>query len=223
MYMNTKENRFNKEFINKIHDALDEVENYKEPTALITISTSPKIWSNGLDLDWMSSVGGDRGMELVADFIRLFGRMLVFPCPTIACITGHAFAGGCMFAMSHDYRFMLKGKGFLCLPELDLNMNLPKGMLTVCQTKLTPEVFTELLYGKRFTAEEAEQFRMITKACHKKTLFEQCYTFAKEKQDRGINKRVLKELKYQAYRDCYDSCEAGELKVEVKPVLRAKI
>ena len=36
--------------------------------------------------------------------IRLLGRMAVFPVPTIALVTGHAFAGGCMFALAHDYR-----------------------------------------------------------------------------------------------------------------------
>ncbi len=29
---------------------------------------------------------------------------MVFPVPTIACVTGHAFAAGCMLALSHDYR-----------------------------------------------------------------------------------------------------------------------
>mmetsp|Transcript_21050 Transcript_21050/g.23433 ORF Transcript_21050/g.23433 Transcript_21050/m.23433 type:complete len:243 (+) Transcript_21050:25-753(+) len=223
LYLNTKENRFNPTYINKIHDALDIVEANKGPTALITISTSSKIWSNGLDLDYWKREGDDKGHQLVSDFIRLCGRLLVFPCPTIACINGHAFAGGCMFAMAHDYRYMLKGKGFICLPEIDLNMNLPRGMSTVCQVKCTPQVFLDLIYGRRFTSEEAEEYRLITRSCNKKTIFEQCYTLAKEKVDRGVNKKTLKELKYQAYKEAYEACRSGDLKVDVKPVMRAKI
>mmetsp|Transcript_24428 Transcript_24428/g.21687 ORF Transcript_24428/g.21687 Transcript_24428/m.21687 type:complete len:243 (-) Transcript_24428:45-773(-) len=223
LYLNTDENRFNPTSVNKIHDALDIVEAHKGPTALITVSTSPKIWSNGLDLDWMGDSAQGEAAILISDFIKLCGRLIVFPCPTIACISGHAFAGGCMFSFCHDYRFMVKGKGFICLPELDLNMNLPRGMSTVCQVKCNPEVFTELIYGKRFTAEEGVQNKIVHKACNKKTLFEQCFTFAKEKLDRGVNKKTLKELKYQAYHECYEACQSGDLVVDVKPVLRAKI
>jgi enoyl-CoA hydratase/carnithine racemase len=83
-YMNTLENRMNPEFINRIHDALDEVEKFDGPTALITVSLSKKnIYSNGLDLDWWGK-NPDKGWGLVSDYIRLLGRFLIFPCPTIA-------------------------------------------------------------------------------------------------------------------------------------------
>ena len=74
--MNTKENRFNPTFINKIHDALDIVEKNEGKTALITYSTSPKIYSNGLDLDWLSE-NGDKFKPLVVDFIKLTIRFLI--------------------------------------------------------------------------------------------------------------------------------------------------
>lgn len=53
--MNSKENRFNPDFINKIHNALDQVEASKDKTALITASTHKKLFSNGLDLEWCMS------------------------------------------------------------------------------------------------------------------------------------------------------------------------
>ena len=42
-----------------------------------------------------------------------------YPMPTIALINGHAFAGGLMLAMFHDYRVMNPHRGYLCLNELD--------------------------------------------------------------------------------------------------------
>ena len=118
MYLNTKENRFNPTFINKINDALDVVDKHPGAVALITYSTSPKIYSNGLDLDWAMK-NSEKTDELAIDFIKLFARFLALPFVTIAAITGHAFAGGCLFACAHDYRIMSNSKGFICLPELD--------------------------------------------------------------------------------------------------------
>ena len=46
--------------------------------------------------------------NFLLEMIRLLGRMAVFPVPTIALVTGHAFAGGCMFALAHDYRVLYK-------------------------------------------------------------------------------------------------------------------
>lgn len=42
--------------------------------------------------------------NFVLEFIRLLGRLLRFPVPTIALVNGHAIAGGCMLMFAHDYR-----------------------------------------------------------------------------------------------------------------------
>lgn len=39
--------------------------------------------------------------------------------PTVAWMNGHAFAGGLMLAMHHDYRVMNAERGFACLNELE--------------------------------------------------------------------------------------------------------
>jgi len=221
--MNTKENRFNPEFINKIHDALDEVEKHEGDTALITVSLSDKnIYSNGLDTDWWAK-NPDKGWNMVSDYVKLLGRLQIFPCPTIAAIEGHAFAGGCMFAMAHDYRIMGTGKGFMCLPELDLNMQLPEGMTATCRDKVTPEVYTEMLFGKRFTAQEAESLKVITKATEKKFVFPYAMLLAKEYKKRGKNKDILKKIKYQAYKASYDACAIGETDFKIPEILRARL
>ncbi|KAJ4306670.1 hypothetical protein N0V88_000034 [Collariella sp. IMI 366227] len=42
--------------------------------------------------------------------------------PTIALLPGHAFAGGIMLAMHHDYRVMNPSRGFACVNELEFGL-----------------------------------------------------------------------------------------------------
>ena len=80
-----------------------------------------------------------------------------FPMPTIALLNGHAFAGGFMVAMYHDYRIFNPSRGFLCLNELDLGMPLQPPMSSIFRQKITaPHVYRSLLLeAKRFGAKDA--------------------------------------------------------------------
>lgn len=51
-----------------------------------------KFFSNGLDLKWIDTEGGDGGLlQQVAE--ELMARILTFPLPTVAAINGHFVAG----------------------------------------------------------------------------------------------------------------------------------
>lgn len=77
--------------------------------------------------------------------------------PTLALMPGHAFAGGLMTAMMHDYRFMNPHRGFLCLNELDFGAPLKPPMASIVRQKVpSPNTFrTMILESKRYGALEA--------------------------------------------------------------------
>jgi Delta3-Delta2-enoyl-CoA isomerase len=76
--------------------------------------------------------------------------------PTIALINGHAFAGGLMMAMTHDYRIMNPHKGFLCLNELEFGASLKPAMASLFRVKLSMPTFRNIvLETKRYPALEA--------------------------------------------------------------------
>jgi len=76
--------------------------------------------------------------------------------PTLALLNGHAFAGGCLVAMHHDYRIMNAKRGYLCLNEIDFGMLIETPLMSVVREKTRPQAFRALvLEGKRFTAERA--------------------------------------------------------------------
>lgn len=158
--MDAEENRWNTTFVRDIAEALDEIENDEGPGALITSSTNPKFFSNGLDLDWMLSPenhpdGGDREV-FGEEFMYLMGRVITLPIPTVCAINGHAFGAGFMFALSHDIRIMREDRGFLCANEMQLGLPIPRPELALFKHKVPANAFFETVQlSKRWTGSDA--------------------------------------------------------------------
>ena len=51
--------------------------------------------------------------------------LYTLPKPTVAAITGHAVAGGCILALCCDYRFIAEGKRLMGLNEIKLGVPVP--------------------------------------------------------------------------------------------------
>ena len=158
--MDAEENRWNTTFVRDITEALDEIENDEGPGALITSSTNPKFFSNGLDLDWMQTPenhldGGDREV-FGEEFMFLMGRVITLPIPTVCAINGHAFGAGFMFALSHDIRIMREDRGFLCANEMQLGLPIPRPELALFKHKVPANAFFETVQlSKRWTGSDA--------------------------------------------------------------------
>jgi Delta3-Delta2-enoyl-CoA isomerase len=153
--MRAGENRFNRRFIDDVNGALDEIEAGAGAAALVTVGED-KFYSNGLDLTWLTGDGANEGAAFVGDVMRLMGRVLGLPIPAVAAMNGHAFAGGAMLALAHDFRVMRADRGFFCLPEVDIGLPFTPGMSALIRCKLDPAVSRDLmLTGRRVGGEEA--------------------------------------------------------------------
>jgi Delta3-Delta2-enoyl-CoA isomerase len=146
------ENRFNLAWLRDVNAALDEV--IEQPAPLVTIA-SGKFYSNGLDLDWLTS-HPDQLDSYTADVQDLLARVLTLPVPTVAAVSGHAFGAGAMLATAHDWRIMRSDRGYFCFPEADIRIPFTLGMAALIQAKLTPQAaIASMTTGTRFTAPEA--------------------------------------------------------------------
>jgi len=132
--------------------ALDIIEHRLPKGVVITTSSITKFYSNGLDYE--NAIKDPNFFP--GSLYPLWRRLITFPMPTVALMNGHAFAGGLMTAMYHDYRIMNPHKGFLCLNELDFGAALQPSMATVFRVKLGMTTFRNMvLESKRFPALEA--------------------------------------------------------------------
>lgn len=157
------ENRFNPDWVGAVEDALDEVASAPAPRALVTTATG-KIWSNGLDLDWMAANG-----EQVAAFVprvhQLFGKVLSLGVPTVAAIQGHCFAAGAMLAVAHDLRVMRADRGYWCLPEVDIRIPFTPAMAALIQARLSKATAHEAMTtGRRYGGHDALSAGIVDRA-----------------------------------------------------------
>ena len=190
--MNDGENRWNTTFVRAFASALDEVEASSGPAALVTRSSNEKFFSNGLDLDWISTreehVGGDRSV-FGDEFMALMGRIITLPSPTVAAINGHAFGAGFMTALCHDVRIMRADRGFVCANEMQLGMVIPRPELVLFRHKLPAHTFFETVQlARRWAGPDALAAGIVSQTVDAPQLLDAAIKRATELAPLGANR-----------------------------------
>ncbi len=176
-----RENRLNPDLMNEIHEALDLIEADADAGAVVLTGGDPKFFCNGLDLEWLMSNFGEP--EKLVDYLvqvnRLYRHIAMFPKPLIAALNGHTFAGGLFLAGHADFRFMREDRGWICLPEVDINIPLLPGMIAVCRAAMPPASFHKLYYsGGRFTGPQAVEMGFVEAVFPEQDLIPKSVEFA---------------------------------------------
>ena len=195
--LNDGENRFNPDFLNAYLGVLDEIERATEATTLVVTSSHEKIFSNGIDLEWLVPVIQGNDIARAKDFFyllnRLFKRIATYPLVTVAGISGHAFAGGAIMCCAFDFRFMRSDRGFFCFPEVDLGIPFLPGMNALLKKAMPMYMVEYMEYtGARLTADQCVDHHIVHKAFPVETLMAKTMAFAMT-----VNKRrpVVAEMK----------------------------
>lgn len=97
-------------------------------------------FSAGLDLKEVASFGG---AEKAYDFLRLFERVIVayytHPAPVVACVDGHAIAGGCVLELCADWRVAeTNARTKIGLNEVALGVEFPPHTLQLVLARVPP-------------------------------------------------------------------------------------
>ena len=211
--LNDGENRFNPNFLNGFLDVLDAIEHQTEARTLVVHSTHDKIFSNGIDLEWLVPIIQKGDIPAAKDFFFLLNKLLLrlvtYPAVTIAAITGHAFAGGAIMACTFDFRLMRSDRGFLCVPEVDLGIPFLPGMNAILAKAIPHYKLEEMQYtGCRLTAEDCERHHIVRKACHISDLLDETLAFA-----RSLNKNraIVHEMKMRLNRPIIQAIEVEDV------------
>jgi len=211
--MNSGENRFNPAFLDAFLGVLDEIEADTAATTLVVNSTHEKIFSNGIDLEWLVPVIQRQDLAAAKGFFYKlnggFKRLVTYPLVTTAAISGHAFAGGAIFSCAFDFRFMRSDRGFFCLPEVDLGIPFLPGMNAVLSSAIPRQVLLDMqLTGARLTADMCQAHHIVKGAFHQDQLMNETLNFARQ-----VNKKrsIVSELKARLNRSIVHAIDVEDV------------
>ena len=150
------ENRFSGPFTREVREAIAELESDKQVKAVVVTGGHEKYFCNGLDLNWMGQQDDETLNNFLLDVTRLLKDTALFGKPLIGAINGHAFGLGNIWACGFDFRIIREDRGWVCFPEMDINIPFLPGMIAICEHGLGTRTYREMAWtARRFSGPEA--------------------------------------------------------------------
>lgn len=118
-------NALNLQLVNALAESLQRVKHDSDVHSLVLGSSNDKFFSIGFNIPQLFELTKDDFKVYYQAFNRVCMDLYTFPKPTIAAITGHAIAGGCILALCCDYRFIAQGRKSMGLNEIKLGVPVP--------------------------------------------------------------------------------------------------
>jgi enoyl-CoA hydratase/carnithine racemase len=123
---------------------------------VLLVSAHPKLFCPGLDL--VTLIELDRGA--MERFMLLFAEMVwalfALPKPMVAGVNGHAVAGGCILALTADYRVLRRGGAQIGLNEVRVGLPLPWSVTELLRASVPPNALSQVaLLGRNYADDDA--------------------------------------------------------------------
>lgn len=118
-------NALNLELVNHLAEAVRKAKNDSNVNSLVLRSSNEKFFCIGFDIPQLYSLDQEDFMTFYRAFNTMCLELVTLPKPTVAAITGHATAGGCILALCCDYRLIAEGKKLMGLNEIKLGVPVP--------------------------------------------------------------------------------------------------
>lgn len=191
-------NSYTDDVINEHHRVLDEIESSTGSGAVVLTSAHPKTWTQGINLEWLVTKPPEyipRFKDIMDGFLI---RWALLDLPTIACLTGHTYAGGAILASGFDFRFMREDKGWFCFPEVDIKIPFTPIMHEIVDLLPNKRALRDLLLtGKRIGGTEAAQLGIVDAAYTGDTLFDKAMETARSmsQKDRATYGAIKKGMR----------------------------
>ena len=148
-----KVNVLGPDMLQEINDALDRAEG--EDAGAVVLAGNERVFSGGFDLKVFRSGDIDASIAMLKGGFELSHRLLSFPRPVVAAITGHAIAMGAFLSASFDHRVAAHSYNFQA-NEVAIGMVLPYPALEIMKLRLTPSAYQQAAgLAKTFFGETA--------------------------------------------------------------------
>jgi enoyl-CoA hydratase/carnithine racemase len=216
------------ELIKEISQNLKELKENSSVSGVVFTGSNDKFFSIGFDLPNLYK----QGEKEIRTFFRAYNRLCIelysYPKPTVAALTGHAIAGGCILAICCDYRVIASGKKLMGLNEIKLGVPIPyPGDVILKQIIGTRYAQMIMEMGEFFGPEQLIQMGMVNQVERSKSVLERAveqakllgdfpemaYRMIKKNRVEKVNEQIMENLeeKEQYFLNCWFSKETRKL------------
>ena len=123
---------------------------------VLLASAHPRIFCPGLDLVSLIERDRESMREFMSHFATVLWGLFGLLKPVVASINGPAVAGGCILALTADYRVLARGAAQIGLNEVKIGVPLPWSVVMLLKNTVHTSSLAEVaLLGRNFADEEA--------------------------------------------------------------------
>jgi enoyl-CoA hydratase len=171
-------NAFNYDTLEELQKTVEKIRTSRNVRVVIFTGAGEKAFSVGADLKERRTLAEDDVKRNIYKIGDVFTAIDQLPQPTIAAINGFAFGGGMELALACDFRVAAAGTqmgltetSLAIIPGAGGTQRLPR---LVGQARALELILT----ARRFKAEEALQFGLVTLVADKESLLDECVRLA---------------------------------------------
>ncbi len=155
-------NALNLEFVAELGDTVRDLKDDPDTRALVLRGSNDKFFAIGWDLPELLTLTRDDFVLFFRTFCRMCVDLYTLPKPTVAAITGHATAGGCIVALCCDYRFIAEGRKLMGLNEIKLGVPIPYPADCILRALAGDRIAREIVeMGAFHGPEQMERFGLV--------------------------------------------------------------
>ena len=128
----------------------------------MVLAGGDKFFCIGFDLPKLLQLDRPEMTEFYVRFNQAVLDLYTLPMPTACAIDGHATAGGAIFALSADFRFVSSGRRLIGVNEVKIGLSVPHLADLILRQIVGDRCATELLFSGEFVEpEEAKKIGLV--------------------------------------------------------------
>lgn len=155
-------NAINLELVNELTGVLQKLKSDNTVKGIVLSSSNDKFFSIGWDIPTLFELNREDFAVFYQAFNQACLELCTLPKPTVAAITGHAIAGGCILALCCDYRIISDGRKLMGLNEIKLGVPIPYPADCILRQLVGLQYAREIMdIGEFYTPEESKSMGMV--------------------------------------------------------------
>jgi len=218
-------NALDLELVRELTRVIRRIKDDSKIRGAVLTSANDKFFSIGFDLPHLYGLPAEEFEIFYRSFNQACLELYTLPIPTVAAITGHAVAGGCILALCCDQRLIAYGRKLMGLNEIKLGVPVPYLADRVLHELVGVRTASEIMeIGEFYAAQKALEMGMVDKVLPQETVLDESVkracalgaspskAFAMIKRNRveQVESQVLSCLdeKTEGFLDCWFSDQA---------------